>query len=487
MKFSIFFAIITLAFFPLKLFAQQATTQYPFIQESDNQNLPPLNIPYDQEQYCLLDEEATQRILQQVELKNPNAIKILPECLKLDRKLMLKVALIDPAQFQYASEILKEDENFVRRMLKVNPAVLQYVSLKLRYDKTFMEQATYLNRDALQYADIRLLDNRLFMKKMIAVDSRNYMFASDRLKEVPEFIEMAFSDNGLLLAYAPYKVKANKKFVKIALKSNSSAIEYVADEIKDDEELQELAKRKTSIESKEALAEFLYKNYIIQEKKKNLGFAISNRSKFSQNNKIIERNYITKWQRNLNFDYDNVEEDLRLIAATSRNYPVLWKEDLHKYPDLIKKITKFFANHNIDRNTIDNLSVTYLTKVKTNPLTLVLNLYLLRDSKDIDLGPEFVDVTSLTIIAQKQKNIWRMTVVEVIFDSEIKVDVSYENGHRKYILWDLYTATEQDKNPKIIFKVEDKFRNYFEIFEEQSGGKYQMIYRIDPLEKNPKK
>ena len=34
-------------------------------------------------------------------------------------------------------------------------------------------------------------------------------------------------------------------------------------------------------------------------------------------------------------------------------------------------------------------------------------------------------------------------------------------------------------DPKIIFKVEDHFKEYFEIFEEQKGGKYQMVYRFD--------
>jgi hypothetical protein len=216
-------------------------------------------------------------------------------------------------------------------------------------------------------------------------------------------------------------------------------------------------------------------------KKKNLGWTISNRAKFFEKNKIITRNYITKWHRNINFEDEKIREELRLISADSRNYPILWKEDFKKYPDLIKKIEKFFLDHKVDQNTIDNLTVTDLWKVKNKPLTLAFNLYLLRDSKDIDLGPEFSDVTSLTAIVQKQRGKWRMTVVEVIFDSEIKMDVSYQNGHKKYVLWDFYAAKKDQKNPRIIFKVEDRFADYFEIFEEQSGGKYQMVDRVDPL------
>ena len=46
------------------------------------------------------------------------------------------------------------------------------------------------------------------------------------------------------------------------------------------------------------------------------------------------------------------------------------------------------------------------------------------------------------------------------------------------------------KELKIIFKVEDKFDDYFEVFEEQNGGKYQMIdsvylekWRLGPIPK----
>ena len=70
----------------------------------------------------------------------------------------------------------------------------------------------------------------------------------------------------------------------------------------------------------------------------------------------------------------------------------------------------------------------------------------------------------------------------MIFDSEIKADVAYEDGQKKYILQDLYVEDKADKNPKLLFRVEDKYNEYFEIFAEQKGGKYKMIYHIDPLE-----
>jgi hypothetical protein len=195
-------------------------------------------------------------------------------------------------------------------------------------------------------------------------------------------------------------------------------------------------------------------------------------------NYIIDRNYITKWQQISNYSSEISDDNLNLLAAESRNYQISWKKDLAKYPDLVKKIEKFFQNHKIDQNTIDNFSLTYLWKIKNKPTTLAFNLYLLRENSDYDLGPSFSDISSLTAIVQKIDNKWEMTVVEVIFDSEVEVKIDYKNGHKKYILWDLYKSSKKDPNPKVIFKVEDRFDEYFEIFYEENHGKYELIYRI---------
>jgi hypothetical protein len=304
------------------------------------------------------------------------------------------------------------------------------------------------------------------------------MFASDRLKEIPEFAKLAFKDNGLLLANAPAKIKSDKALVTIAVKSNSAALEFADDSLREDATLQKLAAQKSSIKSREDLAQFLQKNYLNDSNAKHVGTVIDNRTKHFAKNKIIDRNYVTKWQRS--FDNRN-NDDLRLIAVDVRNYPILWKDDFKKFPLLVTKIEKFLRNHKVDQNTIDSLSTTYFWKVKKNPQTVVFNLYLVRDSKDIELGPKFGNVTSLTAIAQKHGEDWDLTVVEVIFDSEMRVELAYDNGHKKFNLWDLYVVNKSDKNPKIIFKVEDKFRDYFQIFEEQNNGKYQMIYEIDSL------
>ena len=451
--------------FPFALAPQTAQPQAPAAPKEDP---------------CKFKQDYFEQILREISSKKtPDILSRLPQCFTSDRKLILKAVVLDPKQFQYASEDLQEDQIFVMRLLKTSPDILQYAAPEIRANEAFMQKATYISRDSLQFASWKLLDNKLFMQKMIDIDSRNYKFASDRIKEIRENAQMAFTDNGLLLEFAPEKIKDDIELVRIAVKSNSSALQFASERLQKNNDIAGLARQKTSIKSLDNLRDFLQKNYIVNSKEKNVGANIGNKAKFFPKSKIIDRNYVIKWQTYLDFsrsdDLGHVAEERRLISADSRNYQTPWRADFKKYPTLIKKIEKFFHNHNIPANTVDNLSTTFLWKIKSKPLTLAFNLYLLRESTDSDLGPDFVDATSITAIVQEHDQHWEMTIVEVILDSEIKVDVPYENGHKKYLIWDLHHVDKKDQNPKIIFRVEDKFDDYFSVFEEQNGGKYQEI------------
>lgn len=431
---------------------------------------------------CSISNESTAIILDEVRKKNPNAISSLIDCLKMNRKLIFQASIIDASQFQYAADILKNDINFVNRILAVNSEILKYLPNELKTDKNFIKNATYLNREALQYADSKLLNDKIFMKEMIVLDSKNYIFASNQIKEIAEYAEIAFSDNGSLLQFATDKIKNNKKLVTIAVKSNSEALQYASQKLQKDKNLQKLAAHKTTIKSTVNLEEFLRQNYLDDSQKKNVGVILANRAKFSKKSKIIDRNYIVKWQKFIDYDENNnLVEQTKLISDSLSNYPNSWQEDFKKYPELVKKIEKFFSTRQVDQNTIDELTTTYLWKVKQNPLTLVFNLYLMRETKDFDLGAKFANVTSLTAIAQKIGKNWKLSVIEVIFDEEVKVDVAFEEGHKKYYFWDLYKIDKKDKSPKIIFRTEEKFADFFEIFEEQNNGKYKMIHRFNPF------
>lgn len=403
-------------------------------------------------------------------------IEKLPNCFRSNRNLILKAVFLNPSQFKHSSSNLKLDKNFIKQLVKISPKTLKYADEKIRSDEIFMASATFLNRDSLQYATKALTDNKIFMRQMIINDSRNYIFASKRLKELEEFAKIAFKDNGMLLLYAPESIKNNKDLVKVAFESNRLSIKYADISLQQDKEFT-IQKGQEDFLLHTKLSNFLNKNYVIEDKEGNFGYKISNKAKQFPNKKLIDRNYVVKWQKILNQNPNNHFAQLKLIPVKSRNFNISWREDFKEYPILIEKIEKFLKKREVDDITISSLETTYLWKIKDNPLTFGFNLYLLRDSSNSALGTSFANITSLTAIVQKKGSGWKMTVIEVTFNSEVEMSVNYENGHKNYIIWDLYS---NNNSQYIIFKTRENFKDFFEIFAEKNGGKYELFYRFEP-------
>ena len=443
------------------------------------------NNPLLAQDYCSYPQKYYDVILTEVANKNPNVIENLPECLKQDRNLVFKVLLLDKTQFQNVSETLHQDKIFIKRIIKADPDILKYVAPEVRSDSYFMEEAIYINRDALKYCSWNLLDNKLFMKKMIDLDSDNYKFASDRIKSFEEFARPALEDNGLLLEFSPPNVKSNKEFAKIAIISDRNAFKFVNPKLALDQELIDLAKDNDPLPQSADLEKYLRENYIKKHEKKNLGEFIANEAQFFKKNQLINRNFITKWSKSFNLEkiqLGELKEEWRLNPIERRNYKNLWTEDFKEYPDLIKRINKFFAKRRIMPESISDLSTTYLWKIKDKPLTLAFNLYGISRTSDEILSQNFSNVISITAIAQFQEKKWRLSIIDVIFNRELKIDAVYENGHKKYTLWDLYKTSEKDKNPKVIFKIEDAICDYFQIFKEQPNGRYKIAYESNKVQ-----
>ncbi|MBL6664797.1 MAG: DUF4116 domain-containing protein [Rickettsiales bacterium] len=409
-------------------------------------------------------------------------ISKLPNCFRGNRKLILKAILIDPSQFRHATDTLRSDKNFIRHLIKIDPRTLAYASDKVRSDPVFMERATFLSRDSLQYATPKLRDNKLFMHDMIDNDSRNYIYASNRLKEEKEFAEMAFSDNGMLLVHAPQKIKKDPDLVRIAFKSSSLSIKYADESLRKKKEFILEEEDYTTRLPHAEMVTFIHDNYVIKSKDAHLGFRIGNRAKFSKDNIIVDKNYVVKWQRALDRNINRTFSKYSLIAVESRNLGKKWQDDFVSYPELVNKIERFFLKREVDQITINNLETTYLWKISDKPLTLLFNLYLLRNNSNLELGENFSNVTSLTAIVQKKESGWRLSVVEVIFDSEIEMKVEYDYGHKKYMIWDLYNKGIKEETPLIIFQTQEGFKKYFDIYHEKTGGKFEMIYRVEAHE-----
>lgn len=430
---------------------------------------------------CNLKESSYDKILNQVKKGNKKTLSSISGCLKYNHRLIFQALLIDPSQLKYTAPIFRDSENFVLRLMKVHPEILQFASDRLRKDRIFIKRTTYIYRDALKYAHPELLDNKIFMRKMIKIDSRNYIFASSRIKKMPEYAKLAFKDNGKLLIYAPQEIISNKDVVKTALKSNLEAYNFIDEDLKKDKEIKKLAKKRKDNFSKEKLESYLKKHYLTEDKNDNTGTEINEEKRIFKNNFLVDKKYITKWHRSIKLENMHLKEKWRLIEASNRNHNSPWQEDLKQYPELTKKIERFFYKRYIDKKTVDGLSLTYLVKIREKPTTLAFNLYLIGPSNDIELGEKYITITSFTAIAVKSKNGWRLSVIETILDRETKTGIAYKHGHKKYILQDLYLENENDKYPKLIFRVEDEFAKYFEIYGPNIGDKYHLIYRLNPL------
>jgi hypothetical protein len=436
--------------------------------------------------FCSEKEKYYYLILNEISKGNSDFIDQLPECFKQDRNLIMKALLIDPSQIKNASELIHQDKLFIKRALKIDSEILKFVAPEIKSDEYFMEDAILINRDSLKYCSWSLLDNKLFMKRMIDLDSENYKFASDRLKSMDEFATPVLTDNGSQIQYSPPNIKANKDMLKLAIKSDRSSINYANPKLQLDQELIELAKNPKVFQSDDEFNNYIEKNYVFTHLKKNLGKHFLNKTILHGNNKLIDRNFIVKWNKKNTVErdkYGQSDEVWGLINVENRNYQNRWKDDFKDYPELIKKIEKFFAKRRVSPETIDDLRTTYLWKIKDDPATIAFNLYSASPSTDDILANNFINVSSLTAIAQKQLDKWQITIVEIIFNREIKVDPVYQGGHKKYILWDLFLSNKEDKNPKIIFKIEGAVNDYMELYEEQINGKYRPIFKSKNISK----
>ena len=621
----------------LLIFGTKNSFSFPNITSNITNNIN--NSPNSQNNidYCQNTKIYHPFILEEIKKGNKDIINQIPNCFKSDRKLFLQLVKIDFSYFGDADEELQQDLNFIKKLVLINPKILQFCTPEVRKDGYFMEEMTYLYRDALRFASWSLLDNKPFMTKMIDLDSQNYKYGSDRIRAIKEIAQNAIKDNGMMLKFANFSLKNDEDFVKEAIQSDSASLQFASKRIRNDINFIKLAEDENSKIDQEKIKKFLTKHYFITDSKKNLPDKIANHAKFHENKIIFNHHYLTKWQKKfqeIDPIYRNYIEEWRLVGVDNRNYQTNFKTDLQAFPKLVEKIVNFLKKHRIDDNTIDNLKTTFLWKISDKPLTFAFNIYLIRDSSNQELGPQYASVTSLTAIVSDtsepitideknqlspnnklavndnlslanlnknqqltitknienekiindssnldlandsddkendededdeddeinttltdeenqqdeeliddnsknkkmpkikddksdnssknsknnidksskdkksstknnsksvKKNIdknsskkipkilenpnakWNLSVIETIFDSEIKMSETFKNGHKKYVLWDLFKTTKTDKNPLLIFLVEDEFYDYLEIYARQKNHKYKLIFDL---------
>ncbi len=397
-------------------------------------------------------------------------------CLKKNPEFIFKASVTEPNCLNKASDLIRLNHDFIFRLFKINPKILAEVDDKLRQDPVFMTNILDINTNnnfyPLEYAGANLLDDEAFMKVAVKINEQNYFYASDKIKAVEEIAEIAFKANGLLIATAGEDIKHNLKLVKIAVKSNRDSVQFLDQEMKNklSKSVSKLAKKSAADISYQKIESFLKDNYFAK-RLGNDSYEIANKAKFIPKNQIlVSHNYLSKWQKL------RLSDNYKLVIVSAKNKP--WKKDFTRYPDLIKEIEGFLLSQNLESATIEELEVKYLWVINPSPLTLAFNLYKIKPAIDSDLGIEFNNLTSVTIIAKKTSAKWIFSTVNSIIAKEMKMDVAYKYGYKEYEIWDIYRTNKTDKNPKIIFKIEDRFKQYFEVFSPIADSKYLPIYTI---------
>jgi hypothetical protein len=424
---------------------------------------------------CDVSKEETEFLLSYVKKGNRPQIRSMDECKKANRKLFAKIIDVDPRYFGFASDSLKDDQAFIGKFVAQNPIILNYISNRLKADRFFMSKMMRVYPHALKYASPKLTDNKGFMADMINLNPRNFQFASYRLQADKNIALLAVKNSGKMLKYASDNLQDDKEVVLEAIKSYNLSINFASIRLQDDREMQKLSNT-ISYNFLSNFDYFLRNNYkgIAVGPGGSRGYHIVNMAKFSPELQAIYRPYVTKWER----VYENGVEtsDLRLAVKDVNNFG--WELDFIDYPDLTQNIKDIFAANLVDENTVSALNTISLWQVSDEPEVVAFNLYLLRQADNKYLKSNFANITSLTAIARLKDNYeWEISIVDAIFDADLQMNIAYKSGHKRYKIWDIYKDGENDKEPKILFKVEDKDAEYFELFVKQLNGRYASIYR----------
>ena len=436
---------------------------------------------------CSVSENEISYLLEQVKSDNKPMIRSVNDCKKNNRDLFAKIIIANPSYFEFASDLLKDDEMFVGKFVAIHPEILKYVSSRLSGNEFFMFKMAKANPEVLKYASNNLVDNKGFMIKMINVNPKNFVYASERLQDDKEVVMSAIRSNGKMIKYVSDRLQDDKMVVYEAMQSYGFAANFASDGLQKDKQIKSLVK-KTNYSFLENFDQFLKENYggLAVGPNGSRGYYIVNMAKFFPEKQIVYQPYMTKWEG----VYKNGVETKDLQLASKSTQRIGWKDALKDYPSLIKEVENIFSTNQVDDNTVDSLNMVSFWVISKKPKVIAFDLYLLRSVDDKYFGPDVANVVSLTAIAREKKNKkWEVNIIESTFDINLKMDIAYKGGHKRYRIWDVYQISPKDKDLKILFKVEDKDGEYFDLFIKQINDRYSSVYKgggyaiqINPLD-----
>ena len=440
---------------------------YPLYNSYSKDNLTTLS--------CDISPQESTYLLNQIRLDNKMPIKAMDDCKKNNRHFIAKVIDMNPNYFEFASDALRDDEVFISKFVAINPQILKYISERLSNDKFFMLKMAAIYPEAIQYASAQLTDNKNFMIKMIELNPKNFSYASERIQNDKEAALLAVRKNGKMLRFASEKLQDDREIVIEAIKSYNLAINFASEKLRNDPKIKKIASE-IDYSFLTNFDQFLRENYggLGVGPDGYRGYHIVNMAKNFPEKRIIYQPYLTKWQR----VYQNGVEMTELKLSSKINTTNDWKSVFSKYRGLSKEVEKIFSNNKVDDNTVDALNLVSFWVISKKPRIVAFNLYLLRPIDNAYLDANVANIVSMTAIAKENQNKeWQISVVDAIFDADLKMSVDYKSGHKIYKIWDVYQINKNDQNFKILFKVEDKDGEYFDLFAKQLNGRYVSIHK----------
>jgi hypothetical protein len=192
-------------------------------------------------------------------------------------------------------------------------------------------------------------------------------------------------------------------------------------------------------------------------------YPIINRGKFGQSAIIISRP--AHYSVNADAERDTLQ--------------TTWQSDLAVLPSLSEEISARFRQHGLQDANLVFLSVVDLWKVREEPMTVVLNLWLATDLHEEEKPrydpPEFYSRrTYLSVIAAQRQNTWQLQVLGECYD-EVVCEHN-EGGSDYHEVWDI-ADLDDDGNNEIVFQVSTCSECYeLRVYAMGNDGHYILVY-----------
>lgn len=418
---------------------------------------------------CIISEKEISNLLIKIK-SDQKSILNLTRCQKKN-KILFSILIndFDPRYIKYADQSLKSNPSFFYKFLPLDYKIIKYASSDLKNNKEFVLDSIRINVDILNYISPILLNDKEFAIKLITINPKSYLYLSDQLQTDINLATIALKNDATIFPSIAEDIKNKRGIVKEALISHPYNFNLLNKKYQNEEWIKDI-KILPNIEKNNYFNKYLKSQYSSIDKGISLskGYKISNQAKNFSKNRVFSQEYPLKWHQYNS--YDNKEKYKMILSSDFENG---WGDEFNKYPKLIDKIKNYLIEK-IDKSALESLTTISIWEISDKKL--VFNLYGIRDLPDNLSDEEIINVNSFTAIAILDGDNWQLDIVDAIYDSNIKTDLAYKNGHKRLYIWDLY---KNEDDFSVIFKVEDRYSEYFQIYQDTKYNNYRKFYQIE--------